>query len=235
MSPIPTFAGVSDDSRFIAINQTTPAAKNVPRLALVDACLADKLAGFPWKTSPTGHVFRQTWDRAIGFQFTDTLGAVALNIHRTGDPSCWPANGDRLDCRVSNLVRHKPAAFVPAGSTFNTTEQFLTALHQLAPQLEALSQQYRKGRRPERLSNQQVRDFLNEVAENDAGLFTGKTMKSVHDYLKGHLGVTLAHYQAVSILRGKQQYQPDMKEQYQKIAELFPTRKAKRFARLGLN
>lgn len=228
------YPGPTEDTRFLAINQTTDLRKNVPRLALVSASKAEELATHSWKTTPLGHVFRQLIIRGAG-TVTVSLGAECLGISRTADPACWPANGDRLDCRLENLVKTRVTDFVFSGSSFHETLEYKEALRQRmldAPQLALI---YRCGRKDTKILNAQVRYILEEVAKNEDNWFTGKPVSSVRQYIELTYDIPFSLQQTYLLIRGKQQYQPDMKEQYEKIAELFPTRKAKRFARLGLS
>lgn len=228
------YPGPTEDTRFLAINQTTDLRKNVPRLALVSASSAGELSRFSWKTTPHGHVYRQ-WIAADGGRVTISMGAEALRIGHTLEAQCFPMNGDRLDCRLDNLVRARLTAYVTSGSTFDRSTEYAEALRQRiqdAPQLRVI---YRHGRKVTKFTDDQVRCILEEVAKNEDDWFTGKPVSSVRDFIVGNYMIPFSLQQTHLLIRGKQQYQPDMKEQYQKIAELFPTRKAKRFARLGLN
>ena len=237
-----TFPGLCPDSRFIAINQTHGPLGCVPRLALVDAALAEDLTSVRWKTTPTGHVYRQYYHRELSATehrqvvLSESMGARVLGVSLDANSNVYPISGDKLDLRRSNLTQEPNEARrqpVVAGSTFNSLPAFLEASLLRTKNDAKIAALYPAGRRTTRLTSLQIQKILNEIAANDGGVFDDRTLAWVRDnYVEPEFGERISLSRLRAIVYGLQQRQPGFDAQYQKIREVIPTRADGRLKRL---
>ena len=218
------------NTRFLPINlrvDATTRALDLPLLALVDAGLFDELRRLPWRTSGTGLVFRQYFDlhnsHLVSKQVTATeyLGRRVLRVS-AGTP-CHFVNGDRLDCRVGNLLVGKPANTAPRvapGETLRLHADYATALRDRSEKQAAhLAQLIGKGRRGS-LTPEQVKKLLADVETHR--WLRGAALAAIREYVDEEFKVNISATQLSRILRGECLRVPDFN--YERLSAARPSR-----------
>ena len=231
---------------FLPINVTNKAMltrAGAPLLALVDAEHLERLSQWNWVSSgKDGRVYRFVYCREASQaqrRWVYLSLSLADEVLQTdGTVPLYPRNGDKLDCRLSNLfaVSMGPKAgerlvpgegwkAVPPGSTFNTRTDFYAALADRRAHAELLARRFVKGAKP-RISKAQLREFLEGLLVVPE--FRGSTLPKLRDLLFDATNVRMQLSQIRGMLSGRTHRLHGFEAQYQELASLYPSRKDKR-------
>lgn len=223
-----------------------------PLLALVDASRFKELDSFKWLTAShhnevsSGHVFRRATaphfvDRGgKKFWMREGLAARILGIQHTADPRVAYRNGDRLDCRLANLVAlsdctaHNvdPSLMVPPGSSFAHTAAYQEALVERNKRSAELVARFPAGRRPT-IPNAEVGRLLSEILDFDDASLKGHDFEWFHSAFVDS-GYNLSPQSLKAILTGHRQKIEGI--DYERLKRFLPfeSRKEQRMRRLEL-
>ncbi len=228
-----------------------------PLLVLVDETNREDLAKFKWVTASTvkdahsGHVYRRITgphlvipdgpNKGSRFFIREGLASRVLGIHETADPRVAYRNGDRLDCRLANLIPHAecsargvdPDLMVSPGSTFSHFPQYRQGLADRSARYNELLAAFPGGRKA-CLAASDLRGLLEEMLA-DPDYYRGKpyswyTTEGPFAEPAGHLSDASIR----AILHGKQQRLPGF--DYEALSKLLPQgRMEKRKARINIH
>lgn len=241
-----------EGAAFLPINcvfaRRTVFGANRPLLALIDAKLFEELSPFNWRTSEaagqplTGHLFRVVVDDRLvtadnkRSAMREGLGARVRGVHKIADDRVLYRNGDRLDCRMCNVVpwaEHvtqgvDPTLKVAPGSSFNRLDCYQWALRERHTNAVQLAARFPLGPRP-KLTPEQVLELLKMV--RDEHIFKGRSYGFFRQAIEENYGVKLTVPSIRAILRGKQQKIEGF--DYAPVIKWLPDRSAKRIERLN--
>jgi hypothetical protein len=238
---------------FLPINcvtaRRTTGASNRPLLALIDAKLLPELSPYNWRTSEssdqntTGHVFRIIVDDRLVIagskkqtSMREGLGARVRGVHMNLDDRVLYRNGDRLDCRMCNVIpwaEHTvqgvdPTLKVSPGSSFQHLDSYGWASRERNEKAGELAARFPLGPKP-KLTQQQVLQLLTMI--RDDKFCQGQSYGWIREWvIQGNFGTDLTIPSIRAILRGEQQRIQDF--DYAPLLKHLPVRATKRAERL---